>query len=823
MEYYNGKLCVTYDDLAGIATMNAIQCIVKKDASIQARKACRSNPALFDLDRLPLKFQLEVYRRRPDLKAQAESKPFVESVEPDGAALDFYQRHQFGDGKYLSTDKQTEYANNAAVLNAFRLVLERSDSQHRKQSKRCISKAEFWRKAAQALPRIADTFPHTLPENPRRLQEKFNQYVREGYGALITGKYGTRNAAKIDDDTKESLLIRLISDARNLDNAQIARIYNVVAETQGWKTITGAAVGVWREKHDLVTAGGRLGETRFRNQRSMQVKRSRPTAPLLYWTMDGWVSELLYQKTEEKNGRTTTTYTHRLTVVIVLDPCINYPVGYAIGERETPELIKAALRNAANHTAELFGRRYYSNQIQSDNYGRGNLKPIYQIMGDIYTPARAHNAKSKVIEPFFNYFNRKYCQLCTNWGGFGITSNKDLQPNSEFLNKHRHSFPTEEECRQQLTAFIERERAEKRAEYVRLFDKLPEERRLPLSDEQYLLTFGADTGYRNALEGVGLRPTIGGIKRDYDCFDPKFREYAHVRWAVKYDPDNLDHVLAVNEDGSLRFMLERKHVQPMALADRREGDAEQLARVREFNKQLENDITERLALASNKVEQLFNDNPQLDVATRLLLCDSRGQNKNHKQTRRLQAHEIEDIEAIKSYAASNRNVYNLSCSEYWNRKHFMAELLQCMGIDSTGCTVPEMMSDIILALKKKETPLVVLDEADKLSDQVLYFFISLYNKLEDRVGIILCATDYLEKRIKKGVRTNRKGYKEIYSRVGRKFIPIQVVNSEDVAAVCIANGVTDPETINEIIDDCESDLRRVKRKVHAVKQRSTSK
>ncbi len=122
----------------------------------------------------------------------------------------------------------------------------------------------------------------------------------------------------------------------------------------------------------------------------------------------------------------------------------------------------------------------------------------------------------------------------------------------------------------------------------------------------------------------------------------------------------------------------------------------------------------------------------------------------------------------------------------------MAELLQCMGIDSTGCTVPEMMSDIILALKKKETPLVVLDEADKLSDQVLYFFIRLYNKLEDRVGIILCATDYLEKRIKKGVRTNRKGYKEIYSRVGRKFIPIQVVNSEDVAAVCIANGVTDP-------------------------------
>lgn len=646
MEYYNGTLCVTYDDLAGIASVRAIQCLAQRDESIQVRKACRSNPALFDLERLPLKYKMEVYHRNPDLKAQAESRPFVESIEPDGAAFDFYQRYELGDGKHLATEKQTEYANNASVMNAFRVMLERSDSEHRKQGKRCISRTDFFQRAALALPRIADTYPHSLPENPRRLQEKFNQYVREGYGALVTDKYGNRNAAKIDTGEKESLMVMLLSDPRNLDNAQIAGLYNIVAERLGWKTVTDAAVGVWRKKHDLVTAGGRLGETRFRNQKSMLVKRSRPTAPLLYWTMDGWVSELLYQKTEERNGRTLTTYGHRLTIVIVLDPCINYPVGYAIGEKENAELIKAALRNAANHTAELFGRRYYSNQIQSDNYGRGNLKPLYQIMSDIYTPARVHNAKSKVIEPFFKYFNKKYCQMCVNWGGFGITSNKNLQPNSEFLNRHRHSFPTGEECRRQLTAFIERERAEKRAEYVRLFEKLPEERRLSLSDEQYLLTFGADTGYRNALESMGLRPTIGGIKRDYDCFDPKFREYAHVRWAVKYDPDNLDHVLAVNEDGTLRFMLERKHVQPMALADRREGDAAELARVHEFNRQLESGISDRQTGHRGRVEQLFNDNPQLDVATRLLLCDSRGQNKNHKQTRRLQAHEIEDIEAV---------------------------------------------------------------------------------------------------------------------------------------------------------------------------------
>ncbi|MEG0012461.1 MAG: ATP-binding protein, partial [Muribaculaceae bacterium] len=88
-------------------------------------------------------------------------------------------------------------------------------------------------------------------------------------------------------------------------------------------------------------------------------------------------------------------------------------------------------------------------------------------------------------------------------------------------------------------------------------------------------------------------------------------------------------------------------------------------------------------------------------------------------------------EAIKSYGSRHLNVYHLSCSEYWNRKYFMAELLLAMGIDSTGCTVSEMMVDIIYNLKKRYAPLLILDEADKLSDQVLYFFISLYNELED--------------------------------------------------------------------------------------------
>lgn len=172
-------------------------------------------------------------------------------------------------------------------------------------------------------------------------------------------------------------------------------------------------------------------------------------------------------------------------------------------------------------------------------------------------------------------------------------------------------------------------------------------------------------------------------------------------------------------------------------------------------------------------------------------------------------------EAIKTYTARGRNVYHLVCSEYWNRRTFMAKVLQTMGVTYSGNTVADMMDTIVDTLKRKESPLIVLDEADKLSDQVLYFFISLYNQLEGHCGIIMTATRYLKARIEKGLRLNRKGYAEIFSRIGRKFVELPLLNSEDVAAVCVANGITEAKTINGIVDEADGDLRRVKRSVWA--------
>jgi DNA transposition AAA+ family ATPase len=174
--------------------------------------------------------------------------------------------------------------------------------------------------------------------------------------------------------------------------------------------------------------------------------------------------------------------------------------------------------------------------------------------------------------------------------------------------------------------------------------------------------------------------------------------------------------------------------------------------------------------------------------------------------------------SIKAYAAQNKNVFLLDCNEYWNRKLFLSEMLTVMGLDSSGMTVGGMMEEVVKRIKTKSDPLIILNEADKLSDQVLYFFITLYNRLEDHCGIVLIATDHLSKRMTRGLRLGKKGYNEIYSRIGRKFIELQGVSATDVHQICFANGVSGKTHIQSVWDDCDADLRRVKRKIHAIKK-----
>ena len=183
----------------------------------------------------------------------------------------------------------------------------------------------------------------------------------------------------------------------------------------------------------------------------------------------------------------------------------------------------------------------------------------------------------------------------------------------------------------------------------------------------------------------------------------------------------------------------------------------------------------------------------------------------------------------KSYVKNHAEAYHISCKSYWTKKDFLIEIGRAIGNKTDGKRVTILVDEIINTLRWRDSkPLLILDEADKLSDTVLQLFITLYNDLEGRCGIVLCATDHLEMHIRRGVNLGHTGFNEIISRLGRKFIALPSITSKDVTMICEANGITTAEAIDEVLigsayegrakgKNALYDLRRVHRIIDAKK------
>lgn len=169
------------------------------------------------------------------------------------------------------------------------------------------------------------------------------------------------------------------------------------------------------------------------------------------------------------------------------------------------------------------------------------------------------------------------------------------------------------------------------------------------------------------------------------------------------------------------------------------------------------------------------------------------------------------------YARNHSNVYVLTCSGDMTKSDFVRELAAKIGIRVAGLTSREALQQIIRELVKKESPLLVFDEGDKLADPVLYYYVSLYNALEDKCGMVFLSTSYMVERMRRGVSRGRKGYDELESRICRRFVPLDLVSGDEVEGICLANGLTERSAINAVrreAQECGNDLRRVKKSVH---------
>lgn len=612
-----------------------------------------------------------------DVYASAKKNVLEQYIAHDAEVSRYFDEYTTDRGAHLPDTKdkpvrRTYYAN-AIVLSA----IVRWEQALSKRGERLD-----WEQVAQSIQSL-DRLDYAcdLPENARKLRDKVQAYKKEGLESLVHKNYKgvNTNAVKVHDGEQADLLITLIAEHRNFDCEEIAKMYNAQCAArqtsptppsraphgarlvgtpqeglkgQGykeyeWKPITASTVRQWQRKMRFITTASKHGAAAFNNTMTYQVKRTAPSKAMYMWVLDGWDAELLYQS--RKGNRTT--YHNRLTVEVILDAATKYPIGWAVGETESAELIREALRNAERHVEELTGAMLMPHQIQCDNFARKAMMETYTGLAQYVTPAAVGNAKAKIIEPWFRTLNDKYCKYMPNWSGHGVTAGKSGQPNMDITMKQKSGFPTASEIIMEVAALMGVYRRDAFPAYQAAMALLPESERVVLGTRQYLSLFGENTGQTYSLRGTGINVRIDGTPHQYDLLanpDDKaamaeairFREKCWEKWSVVRDPLDTAHILVENKDRTEQYVLTLKDEQPMALKDRKPGDYEKLAAIWKFNKALKEHVTEKLSGHQLNAQCLMH-NAQSDgqaaiekrdyeTLSKALITDSRGQHKNER-------------------------------------------------------------------------------------------------------------------------------------------------------------------------------------------------
>ena len=200
MEYYEGRLCVSYQELVGSGIMSAAnykQTAARGKMHVMRRGGgAAGNYALIAVDSLPLAYKEKVHALYPDGDLTHLKGWVCSNYEIDQAAVAFYHDRE-KTGVDLRPGKIREYVTNASVLNCCIKLYNRAAT-----AQKIFGGKYNWEEMAQAIEALRGEYGHTLPASTLRFRKKVNEYKNKGYGCLISGKFGNQNKRKVDYKTK---------------------------------------------------------------------------------------------------------------------------------------------------------------------------------------------------------------------------------------------------------------------------------------------------------------------------------------------------------------------------------------------------------------------------------------------------------------------------------------------------------------------------------------------------------------------------------------------------------------------------------------------
>ncbi|WP_315509364.1 hypothetical protein [Alloprevotella tannerae] len=225
MEYYEGKWCISARELMDKGIMTSANYAKKAgrgQIDVVRQGKGLGNYALVAIDSLPGKYKEKVKELYPD-GAQTHLRLWVmENYETDQEAVAFFHdREKTGVDLTKYPEKINEYVTNASVLNCCIKLYDRAST-----VRKLMGEKYNWDYMVDAIEALRTELGHTLPTSTLRFRKKVNEYRREGYGCLVSGKFGNQSARKVDYRT-EQLILGLAVLPNKPYNTNIAEMYNM--------------------------------------------------------------------------------------------------------------------------------------------------------------------------------------------------------------------------------------------------------------------------------------------------------------------------------------------------------------------------------------------------------------------------------------------------------------------------------------------------------------------------------------------------------------------------------------------------------------------
>ncbi len=380
------------------------------------RKACLNTSALILFSSLDRQTKDAITTKFGDKPEQEIKKSFfAQHYMADRQAFAFYSAHTYGDdNKKLDPKYIEQYTYNASVLNT---ALKIKDNRKTYIKALGVTSVDIWQSISNDVNNFREV-EHNLPTQKDALRRKVNQYQKNGYISLVSGKLITQNAKKVTSkieslivslyclptkpyiETVHDLYIDFIEGKIDVANIKTGELFDRNQFLKKGQAVEISVGTVWNyinaPHNDLIIKKQRNGAYDFNHKMRPHVNRTAPSFSMSKITLDD--RDIMHTKLMDGN---------KVMAYYAFDDLSTAMIGIAHSKSKNHELFIDCIKNMFQFTSSKgIGMPM---QLEVEQHLVSDFKDGLMMAGNIFPFVRwcnATNSQEKYAENLIR--NKKY-------------------------------------------------------------------------------------------------------------------------------------------------------------------------------------------------------------------------------------------------------------------------------------------------------------------------------------------------------------------------------------------------------------------------------